>query len=151
MEEKQIQKRAPRQVALVRRAGRFVSSRPTGRYNTSVVLELLRKEPDRLHTLRDITIAVYGGYSPRNEDYVHKNLSYTCRKLQDAGHLCYIIFGEAFPHQSLGLKLHTGSEDDAKNFQIYLERAKARKEISALRYDKLFKQAQTFEAIANKQ
>lgn len=145
-QEKQIQLRRGGAV-LTRRNGKDVSSRPTGRINTAVVLDLLKKYPDRFHTLSHIAIAVFGGDGKMKRDYVHQKLSGLCKKLQDVDVLCYLTYEDEAPHRTNGLKLYQGSEEDAKRFKVYLDRAKARKEITQKRYEKLVNQAETFQSV----
>jgi hypothetical protein len=123
---------------LIEPDGRVISSR-VGTYQDKIVVDLVKKFPRRLFTPRDIAKVQYGTNrpSPTNETYVRRKLSRAIANLQSQDIPCYPLYETTGRHRIKAIKVFVGDEEDLIAWPTYLERAKARKEISDERYHHL--------------
>lgn len=121
---------------LVEVDGRELSTR-VGTYSNDVTVAFVKKHRDKVITSRDVTRMQYGRLTRQNEDYVRRKFSLAVNTLQAQNILAYLLYETEGRHKVVGVKIWVGDERDKIDFPIYLERARARKEISEERYNVL--------------
>jgi hypothetical protein len=132
--EKRILKRQPAQLLTVQ--GRQISSK-VGTYSNDVTMALIKENQDKIHSVRDIARVQFGRLTRANEERVRKEISRAVRALQSANILAYALYESEGHHKVTGCRVYQGTAQDRIDFPIYLNQARARKEISEARYQEL--------------
>jgi len=135
--DKQIVKREEAKL-LIEPDGKVISSM-VGVYQDKIVVDLVKQWPEKQFTPRDIAKVQYGTNrpSPTNEMYVRRKLSRAIARLQSESILCYPLYETEGRHRIKAIKVFVGDDEDLTAWPTYLERARARKEISDERYHQL--------------
>ena len=122
-----------RKAELVEVDGREMSTR-LGTYSNDVTVAFVKKHRDKVITSRDVTRMQFGRLTRQNEDYVRRQFARAVKTLQEQNILAYLLYEAGGRHKVVGVKVWVGDERDRTDLPVYIERARARKEISEERY-----------------
>jgi hypothetical protein len=142
--EKQLRKQQTAEI--IKFEGRSVSSK-LGTYSDKITIDLIRDNKGQPITPRDIARIQYGRVTKRNEAYVRKQLFRVVNYIiQVLGILCYPIYEKEGRHRTKFIKCYLGDEIDQAEFRLYLDKAKARKEITEDKFVHMLELAASIDA-----
>jgi hypothetical protein len=110
---------------IVRRNGKEISAY-VGSYSNLATMELMRRHPGRLISIRELTFVHYGQVNEALMQLTRQQMWRAPNALLDEGRLSFIRYDDDWPHKIVGIKMFNPRTDKTP-FNVWWQRVKDRK------------------------